>query len=417
MGVSARKGVAQAADEAHVLAFRQRVQRLEQRTSESLDELVGAIAYVPTPGGCSPYLALRARSPRYDRRLVDRAAFESAELVDLPFARGTTVLAPTGDAPWVLYAARRSHEQKVKPLVDAGLCDPRRLAKLRDAIVQHLADGGLAADDLRARLAEPLSVPLGELGKKAGFPSLFALALRELQLDGLVLRIHREHRLDRDGFVYALPRRPLVADVDKEEALGALAGRYFRAHPASSAAAFAFWAETTVGEARAAIGRAELASVTVTGMKEPGFVGVEQLEDFLTYEPPVPGRLAFVPFRDPIVSGPKDLRGMLHEPHREIALADWRGRLVPAGGGSNVHHHFVLVGGYIAGLWEYDEDTRRVRYATFASLPTRMRRAAEDMSHELAAAIAQELGQARFYDGERGETFATLDEVVARWQA
>src|SRR5690606_34890725 len=122
---------------------------------------------------------------------------------------------------------------------------------------------------------------------------------------------------------------PIPRDVDRPTALAALAGRYFRAFAPSPASAFAFWADITLGEARAAIADAELATVSVEGAKEPYHLGPEQVEEFLQFDPPVPPRLAFVPFRDPAVSAAKDLRGLLPEAHREKPLADWRGRLVP----------------------------------------------------------------------------------------
>src|SRR4051812_22937700 len=106
MSLSARRGVAHAVGPAHVLAWRMRRQHLDQRTAEALEDVVRDAGYVATPGGATPYVALRARSPRFDRRLVERAVFEAGELADVPFARGTTVLAPLPDVPAVLAAAR-----------------------------------------------------------------------------------------------------------------------------------------------------------------------------------------------------------------------------------------------------------------------------------------------------------------------
>ncbi len=415
MSAPFRRPCARAFSPAHALAFRLRGQRLDQRTEEPLDEIARAVAYPPAPGGTTPYLALHARAPRYERSLLDHAVFDEQELIELPFARHSTVLAPPADAPVVLAAARKGHDERVQPLVASGLVDAKKRARLAEAIVCALADGPLAADDLRSRLPEPLCVPFGERGRKTGFPSLFTFVLRELQLGGQVLRVQRDRRLDREGYLYALPRRPLAAPENRPVALALLAARYFRAFAPAHASAFAFWADASLTETRTAIADAGLASVPIDGQKEPALLGPEQVDELHAFVPPVPGRLAFVPFRDPAVSGDRELKGLLPDAHREVKLADWRGRLVPAGGGSAVHQHFLLSGGLITGLWEFDPIDRQVRFATFEPLPSRVKRAAEEIASDLAAWIVQELGSARFYGDERGDGFGRLDQVVASW--
>lgn len=414
MSVTARRGVVRVADPARVLAHRLRCQRLDQRTQEGVLELVTAIGYLPCPGGASPYLSLWTRSPRLDRHLLELEVFDNGALLELPFARHTWVVAPATDAPWVLAAARRGHEQKAAPLRKARLIDDRKAGKIAELVLAALEEGPSGADELRTRLPQPLCVPLGEAGRKAGFPSLFTLVLRELLLDGAVIRRSRERRLDRDGALFALPDRP-IPQLDRAEALAALAGRYFRAHAPAPVAGFAHFADCTMSEARAAVADAELVGVSIEEEREPFFLGPEQLAEFETFEPPSPPRLAFVPFRDPAVSALKDLRPLLAPEDRHLAFADWRGRLVPAGGGSWVHQHFILLGGLIAGIWEFDETRRQVRYATIHPLPTRMRRVADAAAQELGAFVAEELGDATFYGGERGETFGRLDEVTAAW--
>lgn len=398
-----------------VRAYRLKCQRLDQRTGENLARVVSSVGYVQVPGGASPYLALKARSPRFTRALVDAAVFETAELAQVPFARGATMLAPTHDAPWLLSVAQRLHETKIASLRRDGLIDDATKAQLGDAVMRLLESGPLRTDEIRARLPESLVVPLGPAARKLGFPTLFGVALRELHLDGLVVWRQRDKRLDSDGFEWALPLRPLGPPADRADALQALAGRYFRAHAPASAAAFAHWAETTISEARAAIAAAELVGVEVEGEREPWWMSADQLDDFLKFEPPTPGRLAFVPFRDPSVTSGKDLFNLLDVEHRLLPLSDWRGRLVAGGGGHLVHHDFLLQGGRVAGIWEYQEDTRRIDWETFAPLSTRTRRLADEMAQELASAISEELGKARFYDGDKEASFPRLDATRLAW--
>lgn len=398
-----------------VRAFRMRCQRLDQRTDEPLSEVVRAVGYVAAPGGATPYLSLRARSPRFDRRLVDRAVFDTEALALVPFVRGFSVLAPAHDAPWLLAAGLRAHQAKVAPLRRAGLIDARIRGRLGDAIVRLLEEGPLTTDELRARLPQPLSLPLGDQARKQGFPTHFALALRELHLDGALVRLARERRLDRDGCLWALPSKPLGPAAERAESLEALAGRYFRAFAPASAASFAHWADATKSEARAAIAAAGLAEVLIEGQREPWWLGPEQKQAFLSFEPPAGVRLALVPFRDPAVSGCKDLLELLAPEHASLRLSDWRGRLVPAGGGHLVHHHFLLLAGRIVGLWEYDLETRRVRLRVLESLPTRTVRLAEEKAEEVAGWIREDLGHACFYDGDKDASLPDLEQTVSSW--
>ncbi len=414
MSAPARRGLDRAIPRETLLAFRLCSQRLDQRTDEPLGEIARAVGFFATPGGATPYLSLHARAPRHERCAIDHAVFDLHQLLDLPFAHGSTVLAPAADAPFVLGAAARAHQARVKSLAGEPL-DEKKRARLAEAIASALGAGPLTADDLRARLPESLCVPWSERGRKAGIPSLFTFVLRELVVQGAILRVQKDHRLDRESFVYALPPEPLPPPPSRAEALSHLASLYFGAFGPAPAGAFAFWADASMTEARAAMADARLAPVEVEGEKEPHYLPAERVDLLLAFAPPLPGRVAFVPFRDPLIGHDRDLRSLLPAAHREVRLADWRGRLVPAGGGSAVHQHFLVQGGLITGVWEFDAQEKRVRFQTFDPLPTRVHHTLEEAAAELGDWIAHELGAARFYGDDRGDGFGRLDQVVESW--
>ncbi len=414
MTTSARRVARKAISWSEALAFRQRLQRLEQRSDESLEELVRNMGFPCVTTGASPYLSLRARSPRVERRSVDQALFETQALVEVPFARGSNVLASPIDAPALLAAARHDHARKVHALEKESRVDPKKRQRLAESIVNALEGGPLAADELRSRLPESLSVAFGEPGRKAGLPSLFALSMRDLICDGLVARQQKECRLDVDGFRYALvPHAP--EQLDRDAALKLLAERYFRVAAPATVSGFAFWADATLTEARAALHGCPLAEAQVDGSTEPCFVPQDLVEELAAFEAPFPPRFAFVPFRDPLVSLSRDLRPLLHADHKEVLLADWRGRLVPAGGGSIVHQHFVVHGGAVIGIWEFSAATGRVTYATMSPLATRQKRLADQMADELGEWLSRELGDARFYADDRAEGYGRIEQVVSGW--
>jgi hypothetical protein len=414
MSTTARRALRKAISGPDALAFRQRIQRLEQRTEEPLEQLVRAVGY-PIVTGTTPYLALRARAPRLERRVVDHAVYDAGTLVEVPFTRGSSVLAPPDDVAPLLAMAAADHAKRVQALSKEVTLDTKRREKLCEAICAALEGGPLAADELRARLPESLSISFGETGRKAGFPNLFGLVLRDLCCAGHVVRVQRERRLDREAVRYALSTRRWTVP-PRAQALRELAERYFALAAPGTATGFAYWADATLTEARSAIQSCGLAEVAIEGWAEPAHLPEGLIDDLLSFDPPFPPRFAFVPFRDPFVSLTRDLRPLLAAEHRDVPLADWRGRVVGAGGGSIVHQHFVLYGGQIAGIWEYDTGSGRVDYAPLAPLATRPKRLADQLAEELAEWIQRELGDARFYGDDRGDGYGRLSEVVASWR-
>jgi len=411
MALSARKTLPASVPPSIALAFRQRCQRLDQRSTEPLSDLVGAVAGVACPGGVTPYLALHARSPRVDRRLLDRAVAAGA-LLEVPFARGQAMLASPADAPALLGVARRWLDERLRPLREAGAIDERKLSRLCDALHGALAAGPLGPDELRARMPGALCPTLGESARKLGFPSLFSVALHVLCVRGRIVRVPKEGRLDAASCACCLAASPM-AEPDRPAALASLAASFFRAHAPAPPAAFAAWADATPAETKDAAAAAGLVSIAVEGEREPWLMPPEQAFEMAQWTPPVPARLAFVPHHDPCLAAAPQVRMLLPEGRRELPLADARGRV--AAGSGPARQHWLVQGGRIAGIWEYDRDSRRVRFATVDPLPTRMRRAAEDAADDLASFIASDLGAARFDADDDGEAPGTLDSVVAAW--
>jgi len=130
---------------------------------------------------------------------------------------------------------------------------------------------------------------------------------------------------------------------------------------------------------------------------------------------PVPGRPAFVPFRDPAVSATKDLKPMLPPDHGSRKLADWRGRYAPAGGGGGVPQRFLLEGGLIRGVWEHEPDERRVRHAIREPLATRARRRADQAAEELGAYIQGDSSGVQLYEDDRADALGRVADTCARW--
>jgi len=408
MGSTARRVTSHVLTVSQIQAYRQKLQRLEQRTTEALPPLVGAIGWVPTTGGSSPYLALRARAPRWDRHLVDQAVFSTYELAEVPTPTGFA-LVPTSEAWLALWAARRAHDRAVASW-RTGV-DARKVGKLRQNILGALKAGPASQDELRANEADTLCSPLNAAGRQAGFPTLFALALRELSLDGLVVRRQRAGRLDRATVVLTLPKLPLAApEVAPSRAIASLVRRYFEAFGIASAGAFARWSGLSPSEAESAIVEAGLQPALWEGSTTL-FTTEQSRAELAVFTAPVPPRLAFVPYQDPICRSVETCAELLPTGFADTTLGcDANGRTFPA-------QHPLVIGGRVAGVWRYDVDERKVEYATFVPLPTRMRRAADDAADQLAGFVEDQLDEAGFGAALDELERPALEVLQARWRA
>jgi hypothetical protein len=92
------------------------------------------------------------------------------------------------------------------------------------------------------------------------------------------------------------------------------------------------------------------------------------------------------------------------------------GELTPAAeaGPAAVHHHYVVVAGRVAGVWEHGADGQ-LRYATFTSVPADVREILFNRAEAMATFIRRDLGEARFHAGSRGRV-PTLGLVLPEWQ-
>lgn len=372
---------------------------LDEACTSSPETLLARIAYAPVPGGATPYLALGARTGSLSRAPLDDAAFGRQVVRLVPFARGTLALVPDGDVAWALQAAAQGHRSRASALERSGLVDRRTLGRLRDTIVRLLECEPLGSDELRARLPDSLAVSLGAQGRKLGFPTLFGLAIRELQLEGHVFQEPKERRFDRSAFAWRYAPTPLDTECDRMEALEALAGRYFRANGPATALSFAYWADASISEARAAVSRARLSPVANASETEPLWVGAEQHAAFTQYAPADAPSYALVPFRDPLVDAFKDSNTLFAAADRNVLLGNGAGRLVP-GGGRTPHHHFILDRGQVIGTWTFEPQSG-VELSPFNPLPRAGKERLRALGEQLSRAIVGELGDACLYDRDK----------------
>src|SRR6266566_4982870 len=160
----------------------------------SVAEIVSRTGWMHSAGGTGPYLSLRARNAALTRQQIDDAVYRRFEVLEIPAVRDSMMLVPREDIGLALAAGRRSFAERIKkfPNVD----------QLADRILKTLGDGVRSADALRDELPPKLITNLGEAGRKMGFTSTLPIALRLLQVQGRVLRLAEDLRLDAKRYFY-----------------------------------------------------------------------------------------------------------------------------------------------------------------------------------------------------------------------
>lgn len=278
--------------------------------------------------GAMTSIALRTRT--VERSLVVDA-MNSGEIVRSWPMRGTLHVVPARDLGWMLaLTAPRIVKGATRRRAELDI-DARRIARATELAVESLRGGRpLTRDELLA--VWDSAGLLGAAGR--GYHLLFHLAQ-----DGLLcfgpFNGKSQSVVLTDEWVRS-PRR-----LEREEALGEWALRYFRGHGPATAKDFAWWTKLTMADVKIglAIALPQLEALTVDG--------VEYLMD-----PQTPELLA--DFRGE-ATGPLLLPGfdefILGYGNRSAALApEHAGKVVP--GNNGMFRGTVLSNGQVVGTWK-----------------------------------------------------------------
>jgi len=320
-------------------------QLLPPRDDVDVAAVVAQAGWIHTAGGTGPYLALAARIRSLHRQDVDQCVFRRFEVVEVPAVRDSTMLVPRADVSVALAAGRRSYDERLK--LFAKKCEVTRdeLERLGERLLKSIGDGIRSVDQLRAELPPRALRDLGAEGKTLGAATTLPLALRLLQVDGRVLRIPEDHRLDGKLHFYrkwpdSIPLHA-VDDLDAE-----LAARFLTWAAPATVDDFATFA---------GIGKRAAASSWNAGFRPA---------------PPVrkSNEVLLLPFRDNLFH--------LHRASDE-----------------SPHYNTIVSGAKLRGIWEYDRDAERIVWRCFETVP----RGIEAAIAATGQFIRDELGDHRFY--------------------
>jgi uncharacterized protein YcaQ len=421
--------------------FRLRRQHLLAPASGDLAVLVAQTGWLHAASSATPYLALFARCENFHRESLDRVLFEERSLLELPGARATTFVVPADEGMFCLFGYARDVESRIQKLRQPARLTDAELEKIENAVRSALAQGPLLLEEIRAKLPDELNRDLGPAGQSTGYRNLLAAALARLLARGVVLKVSDENRLDRGRTVFTTAKK-VVSDkrlrpVGPAETARKLAQIYFAAAGPASVGDFSWWAGLSAEEARAAVTAldGELAAVRMAGERVPLHLPAEALDDLRASggdaaegergaddaaaggtgaEPP---SAILLPHGDNLFALRRATVHTVSPEHARFPIVDWRGGATPAGVAGAAHHAPVVVNGLIAGAWEYDPASAKVRWETFEPQPDAVAEALESQAGTLAAFIHDELDPAAGRGDETLSRPGKVREMARLWRS
>jgi hypothetical protein len=375
-------------------------QGLDAPIKGKVDEVVAATGWPRTLGGSDVYLAVRARVPGMSRKTLDEAV-EAAQLQVIPAVRGCIYLVPRADVPLVLRIAEEQYKKRTERELQKVGVDEKELHAIGDEVVKALRKAPLLMDALRAALPEGAVRSLGEKGKKLGMSSPLPIALRYLEFEGKVERTLEGGRLDSERYDWRLtatnPFTGAKVSSDPIDRNAAIARRFFASAGPATLRDVSNWAALAQKDARAAMDRLALVPITIDGYGEEAFALEEDLP-LLRAPAPATKTFSFLPFEDNFIvlhGGPGSFVDPRHHGRQIPVWGTTRGTTL--GEATHMSMRALVEGDRIAGLWEYDPDSKSVVFGTFEPLPPPRRKAAEAQAEDLGRFLREEIGHAKSF--------------------
>jgi len=297
--------------------------------------------------GAVTSVALRTDSG--SRRDVE-AACNAGEIVKSWPMRGTLHLVVAEDLPWIVrLAAPRVIAGAARRRAELGI-DTALLEQAEQVVVEALAGGAaLRRDDVFAAWNEAGLMTEG--GR--GYHMLSNLAQTGTLCFGPV----------RDGEQLVVLVDDWIAHprcLEREEALGELAWRYFRSHGPATAKDFGNWTKLLAADVRAglALARPRLATIEVEGVEHLMDPQTPELLEVCRREARC---VVLLPGFDELILGYQDRRAVLPPEHAD--------RIVP--GANGMFRPTVISDGRVIGTWKHAGrgSKRRLVATPFTSFP------------------------------------------------
>lgn len=326
-------------------------------------------------GGVGTYLSFFARAG------LSRAAVEAAvagqAIQELPSTRGCMYAVPASHFAVALRLGQGKGEfseislaKKHFGVTDAEL--DRLCAQTLDALSGQSLEPRVLKEAVRGAVRD-----FGPEGVKRGVTSTLPLALGKLEALGEIRRVPRDGRLDEKRYSYTCWRdNPLAkASITLEEAQTALARHYFRWIGPARLAHFQWFSGLSAKAATAAIAPLGLVPLAAD---DDRLLHPDDRDALHAFKAPTQPQPVLTSTFDNLIHLHRDIPELLaSDAHlQQLYGAQGTQRM---GGLADLQSHPIVDRGYLIGLWDYDDDTNAIVWATFDAPPPNLPQAVAGM--------------------------------------
>jgi hypothetical protein len=371
---------------ARVRAWWLRRQGLTADTApRTIEACVRQAGWLPTQGATGVYLSIRARMPGVSREAIDRAAIDGVPLIDVPGAHARPwVLIPRDEMAVALRLHLASYQKHAASYFASEGISEAAFAGVAAQVCRLLDEGPLPSSDIRKSISHP----------DAG--GLLVGALVDLTVRGVVRRIPVDGRLDSSKYMYELRHPDDRPDLDAEGDQAAVVAKavelFLQRHGPATLEELALWGDVTRGAARKALGTLGAEPLAVPGWAKEAWLLPRDMPAWRSFQGESGDGVALLPFRDPFVH-------MRHSPailarDANVPVLDGTLKRARIADVNRLHHHTIVSGGHIIGVWEYDPKTESVLTRLW-STDTGLRRRVAGAAADTARFIREQLGDAK----------------------
>jgi hypothetical protein len=371
---------------ARLRAWWQRRQGLTPSTaSKTTEACVRQAGWLPTQGSTGVYLSIRARMPAASRDAIDRAAIDGVPLVDVPGAHARPwVLIPRDEMALALRLHRASYQKHAASYFASAGISEAALAGVAAQVCRLLDEGPLPSSDIRKSISHP---DAGEL---------LIGALVDLTIRGVVRRFPVDGRLDSSKYLYELrhpdDRPDLDAEGDAAAVVAKAAELFLRRHGPATLEELALWGDVTRWAARKALGQLGAEPVAVQDWANEAWLLPGDVPAWRSFKGDGDDNVVLLPFRDPFVHMRHSLAVLARDPR--MAVLDGTLKRARIADVNRLHHHTIVSGGHIIGVWEYDPKTEDV-VTRLWNADAALRRRVGEAAGKTARFIREQLGDAK----------------------
>lgn len=288
--------------------------------------------------------------PGVSRDAVDRAALDGVDVIEVqgPHAR-PPVLVPRDEAAVALRVNTVSYDKHAAAYFASSGISEAAIKAVAARTCRALDEGPLSTTAIRSSLTHPDSA------------ELLIGALVHLALRGVVRRFPADGRLDSARYLYELRHPDDRPDIDAEGDTAAViakaAGLFLQRHGPASVDELADAMMLTKGAVRKALVELKAERVDIDGWTDDAWLLPADAREWKAFAGEA-NHVVLLPYRDPFVwrrRPPSILAAAATSPVLNTEL-----RTAPIAKVNALHHHVIVAGGELIGVWEYDPEARRV---------------------------------------------------------